>query len=201
MGDLTANIPQQTVHLCIDMQRIFAPGGHWATPWMSRVLPIVVNLVERAPERTLFTRFITPSTVTEAGGRWQHYYRKWSVVTREQMDDVWLNLVPEFERFVPPAAVFDRMTYSAFSDGRLHAWLRNRGTESLIFSGSETDVCVLATVLAAVDHGYRVIIAQDALCSSSDNTHDALLELYRNRFDIQIELASCEEVLERWKLD
>jgi nicotinamidase-related amidase len=73
--------------------------------------------------------------------------------------------------------------------------------ETLIISGSETDVCVLATVLAAVDHGYRVIIAQDALCSSSDNTHDALLELYRNRFDIQIELASCEEVLERWKID
>jgi hypothetical protein len=73
------------------MQRIFAPGGQWATPWMSRVLPIVVGLVERAPERTLFTRFITPSRVTDAGGRWQHYYRKWWAVTREQMDEEWLN--------------------------------------------------------------------------------------------------------------
>ena len=37
-----------------------------------------------------------------------------------------------------------------------------------IVSGSETDVCVLATVLDAVDMGYRVIIARDAVCSSSD---------------------------------
>ena len=32
-----------------------------------------------------------------------------------------------------------------------------------IVSGSETDVCVLATVLDAVDMGYRVIIARDAV--------------------------------------
>ena len=32
-----------------------------------------------------------------------------------------------------------------------------------IVSGSETDVRVLATVLDAVDMGYRVIIARDAV--------------------------------------
>ena len=39
-------------------------------------------------------------------------------------------------------------------------------------SGSETDVCVLATVLDAVDIGYRVIVVRDAICSSSDEGHD-----------------------------
>lgn len=199
MGRLAAEISSKAVHICVDMQRIFAPGGQWATPWMSRVLPTVIKLVETAPERTLFTRFITPINPTDAGGSWQRYYRKWWAVTREQLDDGWLDLVPEMAPFVPPARVFDRMTYSAFSDGRLHELLREQANDTLIISGSETDVCVLATVLAAVDHGYRVIVVEDALCSSSDKSHDALIDLYRMRFDTQIELAACQEVIEAWK--
>jgi nicotinamidase-related amidase len=50
----------RTVHLCIDMQRIFSPDGPWATPWMERVLPVVLAISHRFPERTVFTRFITP---------------------------------------------------------------------------------------------------------------------------------------------
>jgi nicotinamidase-related amidase len=33
---------------------------------------------------------------------------------------------------------------------------------ALTVTGSETDVCVLATVLDAVDLGYRVIVVRDA---------------------------------------
>jgi nicotinamidase-related amidase len=72
------------------------------------------------------------------------------------------------------------MGYSAFSGGQLQKYLQGRQVDTLIISGGETDVCVLATVLAAVDRGYRVIIVEDALCSSSDQTHDALLRFMRN---------------------
>jgi hypothetical protein len=37
-------------------------------------------------------------------------------------------------------------------------------------NGSETDVCVLSSILAAVDHGSRVILAEDAVCSTSDES-------------------------------
>jgi nicotinamidase-related amidase len=49
----------------------------------------------------------------------------------------------------------------------------------LIVNGGETDVCVLATVLGAIDRGYRVVVASDAICSSADETHDASLRLYQ----------------------
>jgi len=62
-------------------------------------------------------------------------------------------------------------------------------------SGSETDVCVLASVLAAIDRGYRVIVVRDGVCSSSDATHDALIALYTKRFDVQLELVGATEVL------
>jgi nicotinamidase-related amidase len=50
------------VHLCIDMQNIFAKGGVGETPWMQRVLPAVVTLTALNPERTILARFITPET-------------------------------------------------------------------------------------------------------------------------------------------
>ena len=70
---------------------------------------------------------------------------------------------------------------------------------ALIVSGSETDVCVLATVLGAVDIGYRVIVVRDALCSSSDEGHDMLMRLYHTRFSEQIETADAEAILSRWQ--
>ena len=43
-------------------------------------------------------------------------------------------------------------------------------------------MCVLATVLGAADDGYRTIIVQDALCSASDQAHEAMLELFNKRY-------------------
>jgi nicotinamidase-related amidase len=40
---------------------------------------------------------------------------------------------------------------------------------------------VLATVLDAVDIGYRVIVVRDSICSSSDEGHDMLVRLYHTR--------------------
>ena len=61
--------------------------------------------------------------------------------------------MPELLRFAPPAVIFDKMVYSAFSTGPLHPWLLSRQITTLIVTGSETDVCVLSSVLSAVDLG------------------------------------------------
>jgi hypothetical protein len=54
--------------------------------------------------------------------------------------------------------------------------------------------------MGAVDFGYRVVIASDAICSSADATHDALLTLYQSRFSEQIEIADTETNLRHWPL-
>ena len=40
MGDQLLPLPltERSVHLCVDMQRIFSAEGPWPTPWMDRVL-------------------------------------------------------------------------------------------------------------------------------------------------------------------
>jgi nicotinamidase-related amidase len=200
MSDSLLPIPltERTVHLCIDMQRIFSSEGPWRTPWMERVLPVVTELASRHPERTVFTRFITPERAEDMPGMWQRYYRRWRETTRQQLDPALLELMPPLGRLAPPATVIDKTRYSGFAEPQLFAHLRDRGADGLIVTGSETDVCVLATVLGAVDLGYRVILVRDAICSSSDEGHDALLRVYHRRYTEQIETADAEEVLRNW---
>ena len=95
--------------------------------------------------------------------------------------------------------MIDKTRYSAFAEPGLITHLRRRGADTLIVSGSETDVCVLATVLDAVDIGYRVIVVRDAICSSSDEGHEMLMRLYHTRYTEQIETADGETILGRWE--
>lgn len=188
----------RAIHLCIDMQNLFALETPWHTPWMARVLPIVARIAERHPQRTVFTRFVPPERPEEMPGSWRRYYERWRELTRERLDPQLIELVPPLAALAPPAAVIDKRFYSPFSEPGLQALLSRRGTDSLVITGAETDVCVLATVLDAVDLGYRVVLATDALCSGSDETHDALLTLYQKRFAQQIETADSETILACW---
>jgi len=180
------------------MQNLFALETPWHTPWMTRVLPVVVRIAERHPARTVFTRFNPPERPDQMPGSWRRYYERWRDLTRERLDPGLIELVPPLRALAPPAVVIDKRVYSPFSEPDLPALLRRRGIEGLVITGAETDVCVLAAVLGAVDFGYRVVLATDALCSSSDETHDALLTLYRRRFGQQVETASSETILACW---
>ena len=191
-------LTRRTVHLCVDMQRLFSTDGPWPTPWMDRVLPVVTELASRHPERTVFTRFIPPERATDMPGMWQRYYTRWKAATREQLDPALLELLPALAKLCPAATVIDKTRYSAFSGSQLVDHLRAREADGLIVTGSETDVCVLATVLGAVDLGYRVILVRDAVCSSSDEGHDSLMTLYHQRYTEQIEVTGAA-LIERWE--
>jgi len=192
-------LTDRSVHLCVDVQRLFAAGGPWATPWLEPTLPAMIEIAERHAARTIFTRFIPPARPEDMPGQWQRYYLQWASVTREQLDNRMLDLVPALQALVPPAIVVDKPVYSPFHGWRLPALLRERGADVLVVTGAETDVCVLATVLGALDHGYPVVLVSDAVCSSSDQGHEALLTLYRQRFTEQISVASVEQVLNAWR--
>ena len=189
---------ERTVHLCIDMQRLFAEETPWHTPWMERVLPVVVRIAEEHPEQTIFTRFIPPRHPAEMRGTWRRFYRRWAELTLERIDPGVLELVPPLARLVPPAVTIDKHVYSPFSETAIWQVLRERHADTLVFTGAETDMCVLAAVLDAVDYGFRVVLATDAICSSSDRTHDALMTLYHHRFSEQIETVTSEAIIDAW---
>jgi nicotinamidase-related amidase len=59
-------IGPQAVHLCVDMQTLFAERTDWHVPWLERVLPVVAHLAEARRERTIFTRFVPPERPEDA---------------------------------------------------------------------------------------------------------------------------------------
>jgi nicotinamidase-related amidase len=186
------------IHLCVDMQLLFSSAGPWPTPWMERKLSLIAEIASRNADRTIFTRFVPPRKPEEMSGRWRTYYERWREVTRERLDPRLLDLVPPLNDLVPPALVVDKPVYSPFHGWRLPALLRQRRVETVVVTGAETDVCVLATVLGAVDYGLHVVLVKDAVCSSSDVGHDAVLTMLQRRFTAQIEVAETESVLSLW---
>lgn len=190
---------RQWAHICVDMQCVFAAETDWHAPWLGRVLPVVAEIAERAATRTVFTRFLPPETLDEAHGEWRRYYQHWPMMLGARIEPGLLALVPSLARLVPPARVLDKQTYSPWWSGELHRALRGAGIGALVVTGGESDVCVLATVLGAIDLGYHVIIPTDAIFGSADQTHDAILDIYRNRFQVQLSIVTSQELFARWR--
>jgi len=165
---------------------------------MTKVVPRIGEICERHAGRTVFTRFIPARRAGEGSGQWRRYYRKWASMTLEAIGPEMVEVVPELDRYAPPAETFDKPVYSPWMGSRLSDRLHTRCCDTLVLTGGETDMCVLATLLGAVDLGYRVILVHDALCSSSDESHEAMLGLFSARFSEQVETASVEEVLSAW---
>lgn len=106
------------------------------------------------------------------------------------------NVVPHLRRHIPPARILDKHTYSPWIDGRLDRGLRPRNVSTLLVSGGDTDICVLATVLAEVDLGYHIMIALDALFGSADETHDAVVTVFRTRLAQQIGICTTADAVD-----
>ena len=193
-------IGRRTVHLCIDMQNLFGLKTAWHAPRMGAVLPNVERIARAHPAQTVFTRFIPARNAEAARGAWRAYYEHWHAMTLDELDPGLIDLMPPLDALVPPAGVLDKTTYGPWLDGALAADLEGRGTDTLVITGGETDVCVLGAVLGAVDRGYRTIVVEDALCSSSDEMHDAMMHLYRARYDRQVETVRADAVLAAWAI-
>jgi nicotinamidase-related amidase len=180
------------------MQRMFEEETEWHLPWMARVLPAIVALTAPRPEHTVFTRFMPARKPGVGRGTWRRYYERYASMTIERLGEELVELSPALNRFVPPAAVHDKWIYSPWLGSDLDQMLKVRGVDTVVISGGETDVCVLATVLGAVDLGYRVVVATDAICSSADQPHDAAVDLYHARYGMQVETAETQEILSSW---
>ncbi len=188
------------LHICIDMQRIFLEPGPWYGEACLSVMEPQKRLIGHAPSRSLFTRFITATTAEQANGSWQRYYRHWHAVTQTEAGPEVLDLHPEILPLAHPGNIFDKLTHDAFDSVEFCTRIANEAPSALILSGIETDVCVLATAMSAVDLGYRTVIATDGVASSMPASHEATIEHIYPRFDQQIELANVDTIIRCWSV-
>jgi nicotinamidase-related amidase len=182
-------------HVAIDMQRLFAEETVWKAPALGSILDNVAALSRQLSSNTLFARFVVPASLEDAHGCWRQYYERWSMLTGDRHDPTLHDLVEPLKTLAKPEQIFDKPGFSIFSNKDLDRRLRRNGIKNLIFSGVETDVCVYSSVLEAIDLGYRVIIATDAVASTEDAAHRAVLDCLAPRLPEQILLLTTKEIL------
>jgi len=189
----------RAMHIVIDMQRLFAEHPAWAVKDIGHIRKEVTWLAEHKPGRTLWTRFVPAQNAASAPGAWRKYYEQWPTATLEGGGADYVDLLLEHRTLAGQAGIFDKSTFSAFGNEKFGAALQAAGIDTLILSGVETDVCVWATALDAVDLGYFVVLARDALTSGNPEGHQAILDVIAPHFAPQVTIMNHAELEAAWK--
>jgi len=69
--------------------------------------------------------------------------------------------------------------FSAFFDTGLENWLRQSSVTLCVAAGIATHICVLATVLDALCHGFKAVVLEDCTAAPSREIHQRTLDNYR----------------------
>jgi maleamate amidohydrolase len=102
----------------------------------------------------------------------------------------------EIDRRIAPREgepVLNKLFASAFFGTALSSFLVANGCDSLIVTGASTSGCVRATVVDALQHGYRPVVPREAVGDRNRGAHEA------NLFDIDAkygDVVAVDDVLE-----
>lgn len=173
--------------IVVDMQRVVAEDTPWRIDGVRDLLPAVTALADAFGPSTVFTRHVPPA---DGGtGTWRRFYAAWSDLSRDP--SLWESLPELADR---PGLHTTKSVYSAFGSRELRDALDRRDAPALVVCGVETDCCVLATVLEAVDRGIPATVIEDAVLSPSRAGHDGALALCR-RLDQQVSVVTVADAL------
>jgi nicotinamidase-related amidase len=126
---------------------IVARSARLARTFRERGLGVVlVNVTGRAPGRTSFTRPMPP------------------------FPPDWTQLVPELAQ-QPSDILISKQRVGAFIGTSLDEDLRHRGVTQVFLVGVATSAGVEATARSAYDHGYNVVLVEDAMTDMDPEAH------------------------------
>ena len=79
-------------------------------------------------------------------------------------------VVPEIASLLPGAKAMDKLEFSCFGSQEFTAALKGLPgrRNTVLLCGMETHICVMQTALGALEHGYRVHVASDAVSSRAE---------------------------------
>jgi ureidoacrylate peracid hydrolase len=193
--------PARTAHLIVDLQNGFMePGATVELPVAREIVPNVNAICEgvRAAgginvflrylidEETQtnwsswFTDFASPErrkAMVETFGRECHGFALWPGLDVKPMD-----------------LIVDKTRFGAFVPGssQLHDILQERGIDTLIITGTATNVCCESTARDAMQMNYKVIFVADGNAALSDAEHNATLN---NMVALFADVMTSEEVI------
>ncbi len=133
-------------------------------------MPVIYTKFLTGPEKTLIWNW-SPE-IAEANACRRHYKRYYPDVNKElECTDIIDELYPSHEDYI-----VEKYGYSAFRNTNLIDILNSLGKDTIIVTGTVTQICVEDTVHEAFHHNLNVIVARDAVSSFSCELQEAALK-------------------------
>lgn len=186
----------------VDMQKLFLTDKK--SPWMDKKLLSIIPNIEKlikilGEQNVIFTRFTPPKTWQDEHGSWQTYYKINQEITTNILGTNALDIIDDFIQYVPNASMASRKkSASIFMAGNFYSKIKKQSSQILVFTGVETDYCVLSSVLDAIHLGYYVIVVMDA-CASSKKQGQKHAKGIFERFPEQLWIISTNDLISHFQ--
>ena len=174
-----------TAHLVIDLQNGFLePGAPLEVPNAREIVPnvnAIASALRRHGGRNVFIRMtIDPETSSSWSNWFEHMHSASSGAVIAQAfarEAHYWQLWPQLE-IAHADERLEKTRFGAFVAGssRLDELLRAAGIDTVIISGTLTNVCCESTARDAMQMNYKVVFVADATATISDAAHNATLE-------------------------
>jgi nicotinamidase-related amidase len=202
--------PGRTALLVVDMQRGFLePGEALEVPPAREVVPVIARLLAAFRRRALpvaFTEFTYSPAVPILVGQLHPEHqpaapgapRGFGLPSSNCLEGTDSARTIDTLAPRPNEPVIRKRWYDGFAGTELDGALRARDVNALVITGTMTDICVLATVVGALNREYRVSVVADGVATLWPEIQRATLDIVSRAFGRVVESKDVLDTLERW---
>ena len=202
--------PGRTALVVVDMQRGFLDLGEaMEVPPAREIVPAIQSLLrvfraKRLP--VVFTEFVYSENVPVLIGSLHPEHRpappgaprgvglpSSSCLEGTASAETVPDLAPR-----PGEIVVRKRGYDAFAGTALDGALRARNVTSLVVTGTMTDICVLATVIAALHREYRVTVVEDGVATLWPEIQRASLDIIGRAYGRVVTAKEVADQISSW---
>ena len=202
--------PASTALLVVDMQRGFVDAGEaLEVPAAREAIPRIRSLVDlfRTKGRpVIFTEFVYSEAAPLLVGDLHPEHRRAAAGAPRGFGRPSSNCHEDDPSVHTVAAlaprgdelVIRKRWYDAFAGTPLDGALRARGVDTLVVTGTMTDICVLATVIGAFNREYRVSVVEDAVTTLWPEIQRATLDIIGRAYGRVTSTKEVADVVGGW---
>lgn len=179
--------PAHTALLVVDMQASFvAEGGAAEIPIAREIVPNINNLIAAVRRTGGLVVWIVSTYGPDEADRWPTFYdhvmdpepgRRFreALTAGAPGHEIYSGLA-----FEPDDPIVEKNRFGAFigSQGRLERLLRDRGIDTVLITGTVTNVCCETTAREAAAYAFKTIMVTDGNAARCDEEHNATLSTF-----------------------
>lgn len=158
----------------IDVNRGFTDPASPLVCDLEDVVEAIGRLLDEARRAGIPVVFTTVAYDEGAKKAAQAFLEKVPALLALEAGSRWTEIDPRIAP-LPEEAVLVKLFASAFHGTPLQTLLASCGCDSLIVTGASTSGCVRATVVDALQHGYRPVVPREAVGDRNAQAHEANL--------------------------